>query len=379
MQSLPAPVTAPVVHVREAVPEDLDTLVAIEERVFATDRMSRRSFRRFLLSPTDALVVAERDGRVVGYALILFRAGTALARLYSIAVLPEAGRSGVGDSLLAASEEAALARGSVYLRLEVREDNARAIRLYRKRGYRLFGRLEDYYEDHADALRFERRLVPHVQRPLNAPPYFQQTADFTCGPTCMMMALAWADPGLKPEQSLEFKLWRESTTIFMTSGPGGCEPYGLAVTLKHHGLSPEIFVSHEGPFFLDGVRSEDKRRVMRLTQEAFRREAGELDIPVHLTALSESALMQAFDEGAIAIVLLSFYRMFGQKAPHWVLAHGHDGRHVFVHDPWIEHTDYETQTAAQSLPIPSAEFLRMTRYGREKLRAAVLIRKGPPQ
>ena len=59
-----------------------------------------------------------------------------------------------------------------------------------------------------------------------------------------MMALAWADRSFKPSPAFEFQLWREATTICMSwRGPGGCEPYGLAVTLKRRGFWPEIYVS----------------------------------------------------------------------------------------------------------------------------------------
>ena len=44
------------------------------------------------------------------------------------------------------------------MRLEVHEHNTRAIARYEKSGYRLFGRHRDYYDDHADALRFEKGL-----------------------------------------------------------------------------------------------------------------------------------------------------------------------------------------------------------------------------
>ena len=94
-------------------------------------------------------------------------------------------------------------------------------------------------------------LTPTLRGLANPPPYFHQTTEFTCGPACMMMALAWAKPNLQPTPALEFKLWREATTIFMTSGPGGCEPYGVAVTLKRHGLFPQVHVSRDGPYFLD--------------------------------------------------------------------------------------------------------------------------------
>jgi ribosomal protein S18 acetylase RimI-like enzyme len=45
------------------------------------------------------------------------------------------------------------------MRLEVDEHNARAIARYQKSGYRLFGRYPRYYENHADALRFEKPLL----------------------------------------------------------------------------------------------------------------------------------------------------------------------------------------------------------------------------
>ncbi len=42
-------------------------------------------------------------------------------------------------------------------------------------------------------------------------------------------------------------------------------------------------------------------------------------------------------------------------------------------------SEFETPTAAANLPIPLAEFERMARYGRDQLRAAIVIRKGPDQ
>lgn len=355
---------------------DIPALVALESRVFETDRISRRSFRRFIASGKDDVLVARANGALAGYALVSFRAGTALARLYSIAVAPEHAGHGVGRALVEADERAAMARDCLFLRLEVREDNIAAIALYRSAGYRQFARVEDYYEDHGPALRFEKRLVAQARLPRDTPPYIHQTTDFTCGSACMMMALAWAIPSVRPSRALELRLWRDATTIFMTSGLGGCDPYGLAVTLTRRGLACEVRSSHAGPFFLDGVRSAEKKDVMRVTQEEFRRDAAELGIPTG-AALGEGGLSDAFGGGAVAIVLVSGYRMFRKKVPHWVLAYGQDSRHVFVHDPWIESAESESFIAAAHLPIPTAEFHRMARFGRDNLRAAVLVRKAP--
>jgi ribosomal protein S18 acetylase RimI-like enzyme len=364
------------VRVRSTGAADLDALVALEDQAFLTDRISRRGFGRFLTSPSSVLLAAECDGQLAGYALLLLRAGSAVARLYSIGVAPRFAGRRIGTALLAAAESAAIERDCTRLRLEVHEENAAALAFYRKSGYHEFGRHPDYYEDGGTALRFEKRLVPRLRGLDRAPPYFHQTTEFTCGPACVMMALAWADPSLRPTPALEFRLWREATTIFMSSSVGGCDPYGVAVTLRRHGLEPEIHVSRPGPYFLDGVRSPDRRRVMRLAQDDFRQEAEAVGIPIHLARLSESGLMEALDSDAVAIVLVSGYRMLRRNVPHWVFAFGREGRHVLVHDPAARRDEHGEVPAAETYPVPSSEFERMSRVGKDNLRAAILIRKG---
>jgi ribosomal protein S18 acetylase RimI-like enzyme len=130
----------------------------LEARVFASDRLSRVRLRALARSETAFLVVAERGRSLVGYALVLTRRGSSVARLYSLAVAPEAARGGVGSRLLAAAESFAAKHGARRLRLEVRADNAAAVSLYERRGYGPIGRREDYYEDGMAALRYERAL-----------------------------------------------------------------------------------------------------------------------------------------------------------------------------------------------------------------------------
>jgi ribosomal protein S18 acetylase RimI-like enzyme len=379
MSQKPAPKAAPAVRVRKAQAADLDALDALEHRVFATDHLSRRSLRHFLRSPTAEVLVAEHGGDLAGTAIVLFRPRSSVARLYSIAAAPHMGGRGVGTMLLAAAEQAAVERGCGSIRLEVHETNAAALARYRKSGYREFGRHVRYYEDGGDALRFEKRLTPASAALAAAPPYFHQTTEFTCGPACIMMALAWADRSFAPEPAFEFQLWRDATTIFLASGTGGCEVYGLAVTLKRRGLAPEIHVSRAGPYFLETVNSADKRRVMEVTQAEFRRQASDLDIPTRLTPVGESALMQAFDTGKVAIVLISGYQMNGRGQPHWVFAFGREGRHILLHDPAANRDDHGKAIAPETYAVPWTAFERMTRLGRDRLSAAIVIRKGPPR
>jgi [ribosomal protein S18]-alanine N-acetyltransferase len=153
-----APRRPPSVALRRGRISDVAALVALEQAVFATDVLSRRSFRHFLATPLASLIVAEKGAKLSGYVLVLYPPRSTLARLYSIAVAPHVGRRGVGPLLLAAAEQAARRRRRRAVRLEVHEHNTRAIARYEKSGYRLFGRHHDYYDDHADALRFEKPL-----------------------------------------------------------------------------------------------------------------------------------------------------------------------------------------------------------------------------
>jgi ribosomal protein S18 acetylase RimI-like enzyme len=137
---------------------DLAALVTLELAVFKTDIVSRRSFRHFIASPHASLIVAEGSGGIAGYVLVLYPPHSKLARLYSIAVAPHVGGRGLGPRLLAAAEEAAKRRGRRTMRLEVHVRNKRAIARYAKSGYRLFGKHREYYDDHSDALRFEKPL-----------------------------------------------------------------------------------------------------------------------------------------------------------------------------------------------------------------------------
>lgn len=144
--------------IRTARVSDIDGLVATENAVFETDRISRKSFRRLLRVDTAAVLVAAPDDEVAGYCVVLFRRGSTAARLYSIAI--GAGREGrgLGRALLLAAESSAIARGCQLLRLEVRDGNRRAITLYERSGYRKTGQIPGYYADGVTALRYEKAL-----------------------------------------------------------------------------------------------------------------------------------------------------------------------------------------------------------------------------
>jgi ribosomal protein S18 acetylase RimI-like enzyme len=154
----PPPASAHV-RVRRAESSDLDDLVTLEERTFDSDRLSRAQYRRHLDSDSAQVLVASANHRrFLGTAVLFFRKGSGVARLYSLATQPDARGKGVGSALLDAAAQVAHRRGCRALRLEVRIDNAVAISLYERLGFRRIGRYQRYYQDGADAWRYEKTL-----------------------------------------------------------------------------------------------------------------------------------------------------------------------------------------------------------------------------
>ncbi len=361
---------------RKARLEDLDALVTLEESCFDTDRLSRRSFRYLLTRGHATTLVEEEDGRLLGYALLLFHRGTALARLYSIAVSAEARGRHLGATMLAAAEREAVEAGTVSVRSEVRKDNVASRALFSHAGYRQFDEVGDYYEDGMAALRFEKNLDPELRRTLALVPFYRQTLDFTCGAAALLMAMKALRPGLAISRGLELKVWREATSIFMTSGHGGCGPYGLALAAAQRGFGVEVYVVERGVFLGESVRSLEKREVMRLVEEDFLQELRDRAIPVRRRRLSVDELRRAFEDRAIPLVLISSYRIYGERVPHWVVVTGFDERFIYVHDPFISDAEGKSESESVNVPIARAEFERMARYGKTGQRAVLLLRAG---
>lgn len=144
-------------RIRAGRDEDLDALMALEA-LFPSDRLSRPGWRRFLRSPRATVLVAERLGQPVGDLVLLRRAGSRKARIYSLVVAPTARGQGLGERLVAAAEQSAIQQGCTAVSLEVRADNPAARALYAKRGYVQHKALPAYYGDGADGLRLLKRL-----------------------------------------------------------------------------------------------------------------------------------------------------------------------------------------------------------------------------
>lgn len=360
-------------QLREARLGDIDALLALEDACFDTDQLGRRNFRWMIRKANAALLVAHDGERLAGYILVLFHAGTSLGRIYSVAVNPECRGRGVADRLVAAAEEAALAADCAWMRLEVRPDNASAIRLYEKHGYRQFGVYPRFYEDDTDALRFEKRILRLPSFLPREVAHYPQTTGFTCGPAALMMAAHALRPSFPMDVHTEFAIWREATTIYMTSGHGGCGPHGLALAAARRGFHAEMYLNRKGPLFVDGVRSPGKKRVLELVHADFTRQLAGSGVVVHDRAPTIADYRRHLDAGGIPLVLVSHYPLSRTKTPHWLVMVAADDQFVYLHDPEIDVAQHKSVTDSMYVPVRHANFLRMSRYGQAGLRTSVVV------
>lgn len=360
--------------VRPVLPEDVERLLEIEEICFSTDRLSRRSFQRWIKGESCILLVLEEEAWVWGYGLVLLHKGTRLARLYSIALDPSMRGRGHASALMLALEAAAVEEDRLFMRLEVAKQNVSAIQLYQRLGYRVFGEFSDYYEDHSDALRMQKRIrYPERVREESFVPWYRQNTAFTCGPASLMMVMAAMDSSVSLNQSLELDLWREATTIFMTSGHGGCHPLGLALAAQKRGFNVEVLMSQTDTLFLEGVRSAHKKEVLHLVHEQFLQRSQAQGIPIRCEAVTVSEIEMRLQAGEFVMVMISSYRLNGDKAPHWVVVTAFDELCFYLHDP---DTDKLTisELDCQYIPVAKEDFAKMINYGRSRFSVALFFK-----
>ena len=125
--------------------KDVDRVAEIEKETFARP-WSRESFRQEVTRNAAArYLVAEEDGKVVGYAgawIILDE-----SHITNIAVAEEARGRGIGRKLTEELLRTLSSLGACYATLEVRVSNLKAQKLYGSLGFVSVGKRKRYYED----------------------------------------------------------------------------------------------------------------------------------------------------------------------------------------------------------------------------------------
>jgi ribosomal protein S18 acetylase RimI-like enzyme/predicted double-glycine peptidase len=364
------------VVIRKARVSDLSQLIEVENACFDYDQLTRRNFHWMIRHAHSIFLVLEYETKIVGYGLVLINSGTSLARLYSICTLREFQGYGLASRLIKELEtKSSDDEDCAYLRLEVRADNKDAISVYKKLGYQKFTEKADYYDDGTTAFCFEKRIRVLKKKPRLNIPYHQQGTDFTCGPSCLLMAMKALKPKTVMDLTQELRIWREATTIFMTSGHGGCGPQGLALAGKRRGFGVELYLSHTGTLFLDTVRSQEKKDVIELVQKDFESQIEEKKIKVHRKKITLADLKEILNSGGIPIVLISTYHLDSNRIPHWVIVTAYDDSFVYIHDPDQDLEDLRDGVIGRThIPISTDQFIKISRWGKAKVSATVVIR-----
>jgi ribosomal protein S18 acetylase RimI-like enzyme len=150
--------------IRRADISDVPALAALEALVFppaeyGADVLSAKRFRYLVTKGNAVILIAEQNGALGGYILLLFRRGLKTAKVFSLAVSPHMRGKGLGDALMAAA--AAHCRESGYTRvmLETRGDNRKMQDLCARGGYKLLKKVSGYYHDGETALKFGLELA----------------------------------------------------------------------------------------------------------------------------------------------------------------------------------------------------------------------------
>ena len=266
--------------IRTGRPEDLAAIHALETRVFDSDRLTRKALRDHLSSVREPVTLAEIDGRMAGYALVVWRAGSAVARLYSLAVAPEAAGRGIGSALLADCEARAATAGARTLRLEVRRDNADAIALYERRGYRRFGRYDDFYADGEAAWRYEKRLASPALAAVRESPDAIRAAFRGAGAAAGLIAAlrAFGLPAAG-DPAAQGALWREIAPFPQAAPGGGAVAEGIALAARRRGVSARLHVAPARAIVRGSGGPFPSSRAAALVAGDWRRQAADLSIP----------------------------------------------------------------------------------------------------
>lgn len=125
----------------------LDKMVEIEKQCFTDEAFSRQQISYLLMDYNTVSLVAKVDSELVGFVILQLenQDDTVFGHIITLNVASKFRRKGVAQRMLLESESILRSRGITECRLEVRQDNSSALKLYETLGYVEIGLLEGYY------------------------------------------------------------------------------------------------------------------------------------------------------------------------------------------------------------------------------------------
>jgi ribosomal protein S18 acetylase RimI-like enzyme len=125
----------------------LDELYSLEEACFDQEAFSKRQIAYLLTDYNTVALMAKVEGSIAGFVIaqVEVEENTEFGHIITLNIAPKHRHQKIATNLLKEIEGILKRKGITESRLEVREDNHSAIKLYKTLGYQTVGKLEKYY------------------------------------------------------------------------------------------------------------------------------------------------------------------------------------------------------------------------------------------
>jgi ribosomal-protein-alanine acetyltransferase len=135
------------IRVETASIRHLQELYEIESQCFDEEAFSKDHIAALLTGYSSVSLIALSNDAIIGFIIgsMYFERNSLVGHVFTIEVLPDHRRKGVGTLLLQELEKLFKEKGVHACILEVRGDNIAAKGLYRKLGYKTVSSLRNYY------------------------------------------------------------------------------------------------------------------------------------------------------------------------------------------------------------------------------------------
>jgi ribosomal protein S18 acetylase RimI-like enzyme len=123
-----------------------------------SENMVKEMITDALKEQPDGVFVAAISGKVVGFAIVMYRDWFNIAYLDYIQVSTDQINRGVGHKLIERCINRARERGARIIYTETGKNNEGAIKFYQRHGFKITGYIPDYYQKGLDAVILVNKL-----------------------------------------------------------------------------------------------------------------------------------------------------------------------------------------------------------------------------
>ena len=148
-----------IINIKQALIEDLDEIMKIENACFDADAFSRHQITYLITRSKGIFLIARHNGEIAGYLSFIISGRHNTGRIYSVAVSPGHRGEGIASLLMDKTIEHALKSHLRAIFLEVRTDNQAAIQLYKNKNFAMHSIKNNYYNDESHAHSMVLRIL----------------------------------------------------------------------------------------------------------------------------------------------------------------------------------------------------------------------------